>query len=250
MQVAIDVVTFRRRRDAFRLYRRRRRLFDALERRPSFVRVFMTGRGGELYGPWKPHDVRFRASGRRRDGWGPPDVRRLAVISVWDDRGALEAAAESDLFAGALQRWHGRFDPLHSHGTIAGADPLAGAPHQPVAGRPGAIITYGRGRRRVLLRFVRKNNRVVEELHRRPELITAFNMADGLKPYLLTLSLWSDLGAAVDFGYRGGEHHDAIRRLREEHWATELWFARLGFVEGGGTLAGRDPFAGVLTPAA
>lgn len=251
MFVSLDVLQVRSVGQARTALFHPERLFSDAETEPElrFVRAWLTGRGDRLHAPWEPHDTRLRASGGRRDGWGLPALRRVAVLAIWEGSSA-RAANPLPGWLEPTEAWQGVFEPLHAHGSIGGIDPLAEVPRQAVDGRPGVVVTTGRLVKK-FVEFARTNNRVVEDLHQREGVLTAFNLTGSSVGAIGTLSFWRDLGDSVQFAYRGAEHMGAVRRMRDEGWAAETWFARLGLVSSRGQVAGRDPFAGLaLTPAA
>jgi hypothetical protein len=95
--------------------------------------------------------------------------------------------------------------------------------------------------------FARQNNLVVEELHRQPALLCAFNLLDAYRvsPGVATLSFWADLAEAVGFAYQHSPaHREAITGYKAGRYSRETYFARLVLVDKEGTLCGRDPFQG------
>lgn len=243
--VTIDVLEFRRLRDALGALRRPETLFGG---GPRFLQSFLVGRGGDLHGPWEPQtDLSIRAGAARRDGWGLPSLRRVAVLAAWETGEPPPARPGGEL----RERWRGLFGPGRGHGTVHGADPLEGAALEDWKGRPGAVFTQGLGGGR-LLEFLRQNNHVVEQLHQSQGLLLAgalFGIRGG-QAALCTLSCWTDLDDALRFAYRNApEHRAAIHRQKSGYYGAETYFARLVLRRSEGTVAGRDPFATGALPA-
>jgi len=242
MIVTADVITFQRARDAMRVLWRPSRAFSSA---PDFARTLVTGRGEEIYPPWRRYDTRLIAPGARRDGWGLPDPRRILVLATWPglDAGAFRGRRR------ARELWRGVFEPVHTHGSLDGGDPLRPAGRTAWHGSRGAILTYGRARGNVVA-FMRQNNRVVEEVREAPALLTAFNLLNVTGGVAFsTFSFWDDLGMAIDFAYRRSpEHHAAIRGWQQGRYGGALYFARLALLRSEGTICGRDPFAGAALP--
>ena len=224
MVVTIDVVRFRRWRDAFRLWRRPDSSFDG---RPAFARALVPAHR-----------------------WTRPDSRAVAIVATWSNG----APAELDLAAlRVAERWRGVFEVQRTRGTLNGADPLQGRPAAPSTG-PGAIWTCENAKVRKLRAFFVQNAMVVRELNASPGLTGAFGVLGLWKrgPWMCTLSFWEDFDAGLAFAYRNAPaHRDAIEMVRARAFGgTETYFARLGLTDSQGTIAGRDPFAGAKPVAA
>jgi len=237
MLVTIDFLAFRHLRDALRASRSP--LHDAAPP-PAFVKSLFVGSGPSLHAPWPRHRTSLATTLVRRDGWGPPDLRRLALLAAWH-----ENAPKVPLRFPMVERWHGVFDPVHIDGTIDGRQPVTARAQTPSTAQPGAILTYARGNRHPV-RFLRHTNQVVEHLHRHDGVSMAAGLTRPGGPSTVvfsTLSCWTDLGQALEFAYRAcAPHAEAIQLARAGHYGSELFFARLALVSSEGTVAGRDPF--------
>jgi len=236
----VEVVNFVRVRDAIRLLRQPQRAYAVS---PRFARALLPGRGREIYPPWRPRpsEAGMLATAGRRDGWGAPQAHRVVVFATWLDDEPRHAHLERST---VTERWLGVFEPVHSHGTLDGADPLGPAARGTWQERRGSIFTYGRAGGS-FVDFVHQNNRVVEELRRMPSLLTSFNLLDLEGGFgVSTFSCWDDLDMAMNFAYRASpQHREAIRRHREGRYGKELYFARLALLDSEGTICGRNPFS-------
>ena len=241
--VTIDVLAFRHHREALAALRSPARLFTA---EPSFATAFISGAGTSVHAPWVPAaDLGLVAGLWRKDGWGSLALRRVTVIASWG------ATAEGRPGARRVdESWRGRFEPLRSHGTLDGRDPLAAGERARTAGVPGTIFTCGSGGRHPIA-FLRQTNHVVESLHRAPGLRTAFGLfalsRTGTK--FATFSCWDDLDAAVAYAYRNSAEHRRAIEASGKRYRTENYFARLRLVTSTGTIAGRNPFEAPATSA-
>ena len=245
MLVTVDVLSLRSRQAVLSTWREPE---TCLAPGTSFSLPLLLGRGAEVHAPWRVDpawDDGLRGGMRRQDGWGLPDLRRVALISAWPDHAAV---GEPRFAAGTVrEHWRGVFRAVKTHGSFAGTDPLRPDDAGACADQPAAALTCGVGGRH-LAEFIRQNGRVVTELRRAPGLLTAFNVFGfNRRPLFCTFSCWSEMDQALAFAYRqAGEHREAIMRSKAGYYAPETYFARLALERSAGSIAGRDPFAGLV----
>jgi hypothetical protein len=186
------------------------------------------------------------ARGLAFGAWEP---RRYGLFTVWDSPAALDAFERRSPVSGAYRRradelWTVRLAPMRWHGTWGGVDPFAGAqPAEPPDHGPWAVLTRATIRVQRLTAFRAAARLVDGDLERWPGLIAAIGLGEAPLVIQATFSLWSELGAAQEFAYRGAAHADVVRRTREERWYSEDLFARFRPIGSYGTWDGRDPLA-------
>ena len=174
--------------------------------------------------------------------------RVCGMFGVWADRAAADAFAAH---APLARRWdehaeeHLRltFEPVSSHGTHMLEDPLPGLPHARMPDGPVAIITHGAAPGlREARAFWKHNPEAVRHLRRQPGVVWSTGWA--ARPHHAnTLSVWRSIKDVTRFAYGEGDHRPQVKRLREERWSSETWFARLRPVASAGTWRGEDPLA-------
>jgi hypothetical protein len=174
------------------------------------------------------------------------DPHHWALLAVWDDARAADAAADSRL----LRSWAGdahehlrvRMTPLHAHGRWSGREPFAAPARraEPWTG-PVAAVTRARLRTTRALSFWRAVPPVVGDLTGSPGLRLALGIGEAPVGLQGTFSLWDSADDLVDFAYRRGPHRDAVRRTEPARWYSEELFARLAVHEVEGRYDGGTP---------
>jgi hypothetical protein len=250
MQCAsIDVVRTRTRREAVRLLRAVRAA-DVPGR--TLLGALYAGGGTELHAPWPatPGLTRFLP---RDNGWTRLDLRRALIIAAWDDEAAADRYEAQPRFPRATEHWRVRLRPVFSTGAIRGVNPFGelratrGTDHD-----PGLVLTFADVPPRFQPRFVRDSFRSINTQHEHPGLRASFGSG-----YLrlgtfrgFTVSCWRDLASMVDWAYRDKVHREAMTWFESlpEDLRAGAWFGRFVVERSDGTLAGRDPFAGLVRP--
>ena len=190
-------------------------------------------------------------TGRGRTMTLSADLRRWALLAVWEDEEALAAfRAESEIAARwrahAREGWHARLERERSHGAWNGQDPFAagggGARAAPLGtGEPVAILTRAAIRPRRLVPFYRAIAAPAADLLERPGLVRSVGMGEWPVARQATFSLWSSVADAQAYAYRRRDHEDVVRRTREENWYSEELFARFRVLGAEGTWDGAAP---------
>ena len=180
-----------------------------------------------------------------------PHPNRSALLAVWEDETALDAFLQESPVVErwrvhGKETWHVRLEPLHSHGTCDGKDPLEGLRSSRARAEPAVTVTYVTLRNKGLVPFFRIFPKVRNELVTHPGFRGGIFLSEG-PPHTyyrnFTFSIWSSLDQAMNFGYqrRASVHAEAMRRVCEEVWHHEFWFARFRPYASAGTWSGRNP---------
>lgn len=190
--------------------------------------------------------ARAFGTGRGREFGVRADLRRAALLTVWDEEAAAETFLESPIArrwgSEASEAWQVRLRPVRAHGSWDGELPLGKLNERNVEGLV-AILTYGRLKSLSKgLRFFRAlpaPNRAVQQAS---GLLDAVGLGQvGSIPYATaaTFSLWRSLADSMTFAYRTEAHAGVVQRSRDEQW-SETFFARFEPYGSEGTWDGRD----------
>ena len=177
------------------------------------------------------------------------DLRRWALLAVWQDEAALEQfLAGSPVAAGWRQSggesWSVRLRYAGGHGRWGGRDPFAGMTAGLLdTGRPVAVLTRAAIRPRQLARFHRAAPAVDRELAAAGGCLRAVGMGEWPVARQATFSLWRDLTAVRGFAYAAGPHRSVVARTRAQDWYSEECFARFVPYGSAGAWDGADPLA-------
>lgn len=181
------------------------------------------------------------------------DLRRWALVAVWDDDDALGAfLADSPVTAAwhhAEERYTVRLRPLSAHGTWGGTDPFAGlAPAAAPEPGPVAVLTRATLPLRSWRSFYAAVPPVEAALHAADGVLAVVGVGELPVGLQATFSLWRSAAVLEAFAYGpSAPHADVVRRTRAEGWFAEELFARFEPYGSAGTWDGRDPLAGVGT---
>ena len=244
---SIEVVRTRTRREAVGLLRAVR---GADLPGGTLLGALHAGGGTELHPPW-PSTAGLARFVPRDNGWTRLDLRRVLIIVAWDDAAAAERYEAEHRFPHATEHWRARLRPVVVTGAIRGVNPFGevrasrGTEHE-----PGLVLTWADVPPRFQPRFARDSFRAINTQHEHAGLRASFGSA-----YLrlgtfrgFTVSCWRDLASMADWAYRDGAHREAMAWFNRfpDELRSRAWFGRFAVERSEGTIAGRDPFEGLL----
>jgi hypothetical protein len=170
-----------------------------------------------------------------------PSLKRVALLSFWDDDAALDAYAFPDAFHDG---WSARLEPLRVHGSWPGLDPDLPTARKVDYTGAAAVFTLGRLRVSQGIRFLRASARAEEAVLRAPGCTWATGL--GRPPYVATCSLWEDYDAIAAYAFNdaNGGHPAAITEGRRKPFHKQEAFIRFRPYAAKGSLTGTNPLAG------
>lgn len=163
------------------------------------------------------------------------DVRRWAILTVWDDDAALRRwRASAPVLAGWRERaesaWQLTLRPLVSRGRWSGRQPFtptAGGRHDGEV----AAITRARLSLRHAATFWRAVPPVSAALRSAPGLRAAMGIGEAPIGLQGTLSVWRSAEDLRAFAYRGADHRHVVAETTRLGWYAEDLFARFAVIE-------------------
>ncbi len=211
----------------------------------GFARLPLMRAGGPTF--WK-----LCGSGAGEGFDARPESRHWAILAVWEDA----AAAEAGRARAPFPAWRARADehlrctmrPVSVRGTWSGRAPF-GAGGSPAAG-PMAVLTRGTVRARHLARFWRRVPGISAAIGTDPSVLLKVGIGEVPWLHQVTFSIWPDAAAMTRFARGDTPHGRAIAAVRAGDWFAEELYARLAVTSVEGTWEGRDPLAGLASPAA
>ena len=176
-----------------------------------------------------------------REGLFPkPSLKRIALLTFWDDDAGLDAYTFPDAFKDG---WAARLAPLRVHGSWPGIDLNLPTARKIDYVGPAIVLTLGRLRVSQGVRFLRASARAEAEVLRAPGCIWATGL--GRPPLVATCSLWEnyDAIAAYAFNDATGGHPAAIKEGRRKAFHKQEAFIRFRPYEMRGSLTGTNPLS-------
>ncbi len=179
------------------------------------------------------------------------DLTRWALFAVWDDDDALDQFLVRSSVADhwrrhAVETWTVRLEPLASHGSWGQVKPVGDRHGPTIDVAPLAVLTRATVRARHWPRFYRAAAATERLLVGAPGLLASIGVGERPVGRQATFSLWATADAISAFAYRTAEHHEIVRRTREERWYAEELFARFRPYRSAGTWDGIDPLGEAL----
>lgn len=183
------------------------------------------------------------------------NLRRWALLGVWDDPGAAAAFERSGLVRGwqrlAAERWRADLRPLASRGRWSRRAPFGEPPFatpafkEPTGHWPGPVAAITRARLSLPAApaFWRAVPPVADDLARCPGLRFAVGIGEAPLGLQGTFSAWDDARALRAFAYGRPAHAEVVRRTAEAGWYAEELFSRFAVLGSRGTIDGMDPLA-------
>ena len=117
-RASIDVVRTRTRREAVGLLRAVRAA-DVEGR--TLLGALHAGGGTEVHAPWPPPRAGLARLVPRDNGWTRLDLRRVLIITAWDDAAIADRHEARRRFPRALEHWRVRLRPVSTTGAIGGS---------------------------------------------------------------------------------------------------------------------------------
>jgi hypothetical protein len=170
-----------------------------------------------------------------------PDLKRAALVAMWDDDAALDRfLVESDLAGAFAHGWRVRLQPLRAWGSWPGLPDDIPRARTVEHDGPVAALTMGRVRVNRLIPFLRTSAKAEERAVAAPGLIWGTALAR--PPFVSTFSLWESSDAARAYAYSAGDaHHDAIAAGRAKPFHHQEAFVRFRPYAAVGHLDGKNP---------
>lgn len=244
----IDVIQTGTRREAISLLRSARAC-DVAGR--TLLGALYAGGGTDLHAPWPARTGLARLL-PRGNGWTSLDLRRVLVVSAWEDAAAADRYEARRPLPRGVEHWRVRMRPVFATGAIRGVNPFGEVrAMRGTENEPGLVLTWADIPPRFQPRFVRDSFRSIATQHRHPGLLASLGSVY-IRPGNLrgfTVSCWRDLAAMVDWAYRDEVHREAMTWFESfpDELRSRAWFGRFVVESSEGTIAGRDPFARLVS---
>jgi heme-degrading monooxygenase HmoA len=190
---------------------------------------------------------RLMGTGNGRNTGPSVDLRRRAVLAVWDDDMALDQFLRSSPVATAWREaeesWHVRLRLISGGGRWRGQEILRDM--TVVTDATGPIITLTRAnvRPKHWRKFARASRVTNIDVAAAAGLLRVVGVGEAPVGKQATVSVWRDEGALKSFAYRTAGHIEVMRRTRAEGWYSEELFARFQPYASTGLWDGEDPLA-------
>ena len=174
------------------------------------------------------------------------DLRRWALVAVWDDEDAardfLRGPVSGRLDEGAVERWDAL---LRLRSVRGGWGGVAWRALPGEAGHAGPVLVLTRAsiRLRRLRAFYSAIGPVETALLGAGGRLRSLGAGEWPVARQATVSIWRTPGDAEAFAYAGRPHAEVVRATRVEGWYAEELFARFSVRTLAGTWGGDDPLA-------
>ena len=180
---------------------------------------------------------------------GTPQPGRVALLAFWDDDDSLDRFEATHPLAERLARgWHARLRPLRIHGSWPGAPDDLPTSRSIDHDGPAVVLTMARLRVSQAPRFLKASAKAEKSVLRAEGFLWGTGLAR--PPFMATCSAWESDRALATYAYgrKDPGHPDAIAEGDAKPFHERQAFIRFDPYVSGGSLAGRNPFAG-LSPA-
>jgi len=181
----------------------------------------------------------FLAAPLREQFLPKPSLKRVALLSFWDDDAALDAYMFPAAF---IEGWSARLEPLRVHGSWPGVDTDLTTARKVDYTGPAVVFTLGRLRISQGARFLRFSARAEKAVLGAPGCTWATGL--GRPPFVATCSLWENSDAIAAYAFAPGAHCDAVDEGRRKAFHKQEAFIRFRPYATRGNLSGANSLAG------
>jgi hypothetical protein len=184
----------------------------------------------------------------RPDTWPAYIPGRVAVMLWAPETEALATVQETvlaPLAAGATEQWRVVLRAVSTHGAWAGFSPVSDDVALLRADEPVVVLIHGVLHARYVGKFTRDNAQVGKQLMQTEGYLGGLAMSD-TPLTTASFSCWRTSRESRSFAFGAGAHRDAYKVDRAEQRHATEFFVRFRPLHSEGTLAGRDPLAGLL----
>jgi hypothetical protein len=208
-------------------------------------------RPASVTAPWTPEGATWWQAGHSSAGTAQApaaDGQWWSVLATWEDVHAAAGPPPTE----DLDVWHLLLEPVSMHGEVVlqdGAPPFDGLPDAAELAGPTAVITVAGPSPDVAREreFFRRFGHVSRDIARAQGHLLSLISAPVAPGPVLTLSVWTDLGSAVDWAYTTSlPHARAVPRQRAHGLVSTSGSVRCAVLSSGGALGELgNPLAGV-----